>query len=159
MGFQTQINEMARAIAGDIAGINPMSTAVRIAAEDVTVARFGWMSAASDSEVVGTSTDSGVAKPLGVILRDKISTIENWRAEASMVIPKGRNVTLVTGGDIYVEATAGATRGQKAFAQDDGAVVFGAAGASIAGAVETDFYAVSSVEAGDVVIISTHIKG
>ena len=74
--------------------------------------------------------------------RDELSAlISVYLAEASNVVPQGFPVTVMRTGDYWATATvAAAVKGNKVFAKlSDGTVQAGAAGATIAGFIETDF--------------------
>lgn len=73
-----------------------------------------------------------------------------------MLIQPGREVTLMTAGDFWAKTSTAATRGQKIFASlTTGQIQTGAAGATITGYVETNFFAGSTCDAGERVKIST----
>lgn len=143
MPFQKTINQFpAPAVDGDFATVNPMSSAV--AAESgfvagtggVTVGRFAWI----QSDGV-TLLNNGTGAPDGFIPRTQAAQIGTYLAESGNVIPAGFPVTLMRNGDFYSKATiAGATKGQKAFAKlADGTMQPAAAGATVAGYIETAF--------------------
>jgi hypothetical protein len=112
-------------------------------AAGVTVGRFAWVQA--DGVTV---LNTGTGKPDGFIHREQQALISTYLAEASNVIPQGFPVTVMRTGDYFATATvAAATKGKKAFANlTDGTMQPAAAGATVAGFVETDF--VVSVAAG-----------
>jgi hypothetical protein len=82
--------------------------------------------------------------------------IVTWLAEASMNIPVGQPVTLMSAGDFWAKTLTTATVGQKVFAVlADGTIKTGAAGATIAGAIETKWFVGSAAAANELVKITT----
>ncbi|MGJ4855516.1 hypothetical protein ACN6KF_001462 [Labrys sp. La1] len=161
MPFQTQVNiTQAPAIAGQFASVNPRHAAVTVeggfvaGASGVTVGLFAW--AANDANSVPrllNNTGSGL--PTGFIARTEQALITNYLGEAGNLIPAGFPVgDIFSGGDFWVK-NAGATAvtvGLKAFAKTaDGTISFAAAGATVAGSVETKFYAATAGAAGELV--------
>jgi hypothetical protein len=143
MGFQTQVNQYpAIGIAGDYASANPRAAypspegGFVAGAGGVTVGRFVWVQADGF-----TVLNTGTGAPDGFIHREQQALITTYLAESGLVIPAGFPVTVMRTGDYLATATvAGATRGQKAFAKlADGTMQAAAAGATVAGFVETAF--------------------
>lgn len=154
MSFQKQVNLYpALAAPGMQAGLNPevMALPVPLADEDgVVIARAVWP-VGGDPALVA---NEGTGAPLGIVRRvqDGILPVDD---EASMIIPAGHPVAVVRRGDLYVISAAAVTAGQKIFANlTTGALTGAAAGATVAGAVETDWRAVTGAAAGDVFLIS-----
>lgn len=142
MGFQTSVElQQAAAVAGDFASTNPRRSVVShegalvAGATGVTVARFAWASGA------GTVSNEGAGKPTGFVNRLQGSAlITVYLAEVSQLIPQGFAVTLMETGDYWIKSSTVATVGQKVFASlTTGEIQTGAAGATIAGHIETDF--------------------
>lgn len=73
-----------------------------------------------------------------------------------MLIPSGRECTLITAGDVWARATTAATRGQKVFASLTTGEI--ATGVSLDGFAETAFYDASEAAAEDLIMISTWSK-
>lgn len=151
MGFQTTVqSQQAPACAGDFASANPRAAVVSpegafvAGAGGINVATFAWIQ--SDGKTL-LNTDAA-AKPDGFVHREQQSLISTYLAESGNNIPAGFPVTLMRTGDYFFKANANAAvKGQKVFAKlSDGTVGTGAAGATIAGYIETDF--VVSVAAG-----------
>jgi hypothetical protein len=143
-GFQRTVNlQQAAAVAGDFASANPRASVVGhegtlvAGATGVTVARFGWASAA------GLVSNTGQSAPTGFVHRRQGSAlITTYLGETSNLIPQGFEVTLMLSGDYWVAPTAQVTVGQKVFANlGDGTILGGAAGATIAGFVGTASFA------------------
>jgi hypothetical protein len=150
-GFQQTVNlQQAAAVAGDFASANPRSSVVShegtlvAGATGVTVGRFAWATAA------GVVSNAGSGKPTGFVPRlQGAALITTYLAETSLLIPQGFEVTLMVTGDYWVAPTVNpATIGQKVFASlTTGQIQTDAAGATVAGYIETDF-AVSGFPVG-----------
>ncbi|UPQ70543.1 structural cement protein Gp24 [Kluyvera ascorbata] len=158
-GFQSVINQYpAPGVEGGFASTNPHATYLAgegaLVAGDtgLTVGRFAW-----DDD--GVASNAGTGAPSGFVHRDGQASITVWLGEASMLIQPGREVTLMTAGDFWAKTATAATRGQKIFASlTTGQVQTGAAGATVAGFVETDFFVGSAADAGELVKITTWSK-
>lgn len=153
MALQTVVNkELAVGVAGDIVNVtDKMYTAVNPIAETaVTAGCF-----------VCQGTDAlkqcklGGTVPMGIAQRVFQYNNESLVAGASMTIPAGSGVSVIKKGYVYVAATAAATVGQKVFAVlATGAIKTGAAGATVSGAVETDWSVLTpATAAGDIIVI------
>ncbi|ATJ91548.1 hypothetical protein HK16_05790 [Acetobacter senegalensis] len=162
MAFQQQVNvEPALGVAGDFASMNPIANVLAgegaLVAGDggLVVGVFGWVQADGRS-VLNKPPSGSTAAPDGFVHRDLTGQITNFYDESSMVVPEGYMVSLYAAGDFFASASTAATRGQKIFASTtDGSISTGAAGATVAGYVETKFYAASTCAAGELVKIST----
>lgn len=158
-GFQSVINQYpAPGVEGSFASTNPHATyvagegALVAGPAGLTVGRFAW-------DVDGVASNAGTGTPSGFVLRDGQASITIWLADSSMLIQPGREVTLTTAGDFWAKTSTAATRGQKVFASlTTGQVQTGAAGATVAGYAETDFYVGSTADAGELVKITTWSK-
>ncbi|WP_182356660.1 structural cement protein Gp24 [Komagataeibacter europaeus] len=94
--------------------------------------------------------------PDGFVLNDRSAWISDIYDESTMVMPQGYMVDLKAQGDYFAVTTTEATRGQKVFASTtDGTISTGAAGATVAGSIETDFYVAIGGNAGETITIST----
>lgn len=159
MPFQIVINQYpAPGVEGGFASTNEHMTylagegALVAGAGGLTIGRFAWA-------VNGQATNAGTGEPSGFVHRDGQAVITDWLGAASNVIQVGREVTLMTRGDFWARTSTAATRGQKIFASlTTGQVQTGAAGATIAGFVETNFFAGSACDANELVKISTWSK-
>lgn len=158
MGFQTTVNlQQAPAVAGDFATANPRASfpggegQYVAAAAGVTVGRFAWIDGTT-----GLVSNTGTGKPDGFIHREQQALISVYLAEASNVVPQGFPVTVMRTGDYWATATVGAAaKGQKVFAKlTDGTVQAGAAGASIAGFIETDFVITQGCALNELAVIT-----
>nr|WP_232012236.1 hypothetical protein [Cedecea lapagei] len=104
---------------------------------------------------VAPTTDS---KPIGFI-QNLGQAIIGYGQSASMLIRGGVEVSPKVGGDFWAKSTTVATNGQKVFASvTDGTIATGAAGAAVAGHVETEWYVSQGAAVGDLIIISTWSK-
>ncbi|HGK4602802.1 TPA: hypothetical protein ACJ2UI_003451 [Yersinia enterocolitica] len=118
------------------------------------MARFAWRNATNLLQLDNT----GTGKPVGFIQNNANATITYLQSN-SMTISAGREASAVVGGDFWAISTTVATVGQKVFAVlATGLLATGAAGATISGAVETDWYVASPAAIGDLLIISTWSK-
>jgi len=158
MGFQTTVNlQQAPAVAGDFATANPRASFPAgegqyvAGAAGVTVGRFAWIDATT-----GLVSNTGTGKPDGFIHREQQALITVYLAEASNLVPQGFPVTVMRTGDYWATSTvAAATKGQKAFAKlSDGTIQPGAAGATIAGFIETDFVITQGCALNELLVMS-----
>ncbi|KVS50690.1 hypothetical protein WK39_27915 [Burkholderia cepacia] len=172
MGFQQHVYyQPAPAVEGDFASANPRASVLAgpgslvAGPAGVTVGRFAWATSTGQPDVTSGETDfynlvsnTGVGPPTGFVHREQQALITTWLAEASMLVPAGLPVTLHQAGDFWVRnAGAGpSAAGQKAFANlTDGAVQSGAAGATVAGTVETKWFVMSAAAPGELMKISS----
>ncbi|AGQ31611.1 hypothetical protein M495_14380 [Serratia liquefaciens ATCC 27592] len=118
------------------------------------MARFAWRNATNPLLLDNT----GTGKPVGFVQNNANATIGYLQGN-SMTIPSGREASPIVGGDFWAISATAATVGQKVFAVlADGTLKTGAAGATISGAVETDWFVASPAAIGDVLVISTWSK-
>ncbi len=158
MGFQTQVNaQQAPAVAGDFASSNPRASVVApeggfvAGAGGINVATFAW------AQTDGTLLNSdAAAAPTGFVHREQQALIVTYLAESGNNIPAGFAVTLMRTGDYYFKAnTNAAVVGQKVFAKlADGTTRTGAAGATIAGYIETPFVVSRACLTGELGVMS-----
>lgn len=150
--FQNKVNLVpAIGLPGAYAAVNPIVSTAKgyIAKVDVPVGGFCW----EDATDAGQVNPSGTGAPLGFVVREVAYTMCN--TDAINYVPAGGNVSVQKKGDFFVQAAAAVTKGQKVFASlTTGAVSGAAAGATVEGAIETDFYFVTSAEAGKISVIS-----
>lgn len=159
-GFQSSINRyLAPGVEGDFAGHGIRASmlagegAFVAGPEGVIVGRFAWI---DGNDVY----NKGTVPPVGFIHREQQALITAYMGEASMLIQPYTQVTIMTQGDFFAKTATATTIGQKVFASTaDGSIATGAAGATVAGYVETEFYVGSAVAAGELVKISTWIYG
>lgn len=151
--FQTVVNVYpARGIPGAYASVNPIvSTALgRIAGEDIPVGGFCWDDTSNEGQVKKT----GTGKPLGVVVLERNYPIVSLSA-AQNYVPQGFNVPVAVEGDFYVKVPAAVTKGQKVFVNNTtGAISGAAAGGTVSGATETDWFFATSAAKDEIAIIS-----
>ena len=151
--FQNKVNLVpAVGLPGAYAAVNPIVSTAKgyIAKVNVPVGGFCW----EDANDAGQVNPSGTGAPLGFVVRE-VAYALNTDADAINYVPAGGNVSVQKKGDFFVQAAVAVTKGQKVFADTTtGAVKAGAAGATVSGAVETDFYFVTTAEANEISVIS-----
>jgi hypothetical protein len=113
-GFQTRMNnDLPVGVAGDFASANPHFSVVagegqfKAGADGVIVGLFAW---ADDKGLVSNIKTPGSI--LGFVHRNNQAIIDQYGAEATMKVPKGREITLMSGGDYLVNLAAGGKLGQ-----------------------------------------------
>jgi hypothetical protein len=157
MGFQSTIhNDPNPAVAGDFASANPQASV--LAGPGTFVAGTGGCNVGvfGFADANGLVTNAGSGAPTGFVHRDTQALITTWLAAASMNIPAGLPVTLMSAGDFWAQTLTTATVGQKVFASNtDGTVKTGAAGATVAGYTETKWVVGSAGAANDLIKIGT----
>jgi hypothetical protein len=157
MGFQKTINiQPAPAVEGDFASANPRASvlagpnALITGTGGVTVGRFAWADAG------GVVTNAGSGAPTGFVHREQQALITEWLGEATMLVPEGQIITLHNEGDFWVKTLTVATVGQKVFASlTTGETKTDAAGATVAGYVETPWKVGSAGAANELIKITT----
>jgi hypothetical protein len=141
MPFQSNVKEsVARGVSGQRYGGNPVTHLLptpKAGAGGVIVGRFVWL---DPSDTTGQSViNSGTGRPAGLAQRNRVHPLPAGQ-EASMLIPEGSPVAVVTSGDLIIASGTAATPGQKVFATlATGVPVSGAAGTTVSGAVESNF--------------------
>lgn len=161
-GFQTSVQQNpAFGVAGDFYSVGPWTTVeagpgeLTAGPNGVVIARWAWATDAT-GVVTNAKPASGAARNGFVGRQGQRAVITGFLDEATMTINAGFEVTLYNSGSYMVQApVGGATIGQKVFATTAGGVLsFAAAGATVAGAVETNFWVRTAGVAGDIVAIS-----
>jgi hypothetical protein len=159
MPFQQSVNlQPAPAVAGDFASANPRASmlagpgALVAGAAGVTVGVFAWASAAG---LVGNVQVAGLG--YGFVHREQQALITAFLGETSNLVPAGFPITLHKAGDFWGKFAAPAAVGQKVFASiTDGTLSAAAAGAVVAGSIETPWFVSSAAAAGELAKISTY---
>ena len=166
MPFQNQVQAYnSQAVEGDFASQNPRRAVIAgpgglvAGSNGVRIGRFGWLDTGvvdhNDAPAVVNSNGAGV--PAGFVsCPDHTAVITSWLGESSLVIPRGLELTLWEIGDFWARNSGSAATvvGQVAFANTaDGTVKFAAAGATVAGAVETKWICKSVGAVGELVKI------
>jgi hypothetical protein len=104
--------------------------------------------------------NAGAGVPDGFIHRNWKGLITVWLAEGSMIVPQGNEITLFNGGDFWARTATAATVGQKVFASlTTGSIVTAAAGALVAGFIETKFVVRTPCLANELTKISAPVGG
>lgn len=150
--FQTAVNLIpAKGIPGGTASINPILSAPfnYHAKEAVVIGRFVWDN--GDGTVSGTSTEADAA-PVGFAHLDRIYTLENAYAGASLEVPAGATVEVVTGGDFYAIPSEAVTRGSAVYANATTGELTGSEGDG----VDTGFVWAEDVDEGAIGVITTN---
>jgi len=151
--FQNKVNLVpAVGLPGAYAAVNPIVSTAKgyIAKVNVPVGGFCW----EDTTDAGQVNPSGSGAPLGFVVRE-VAYVLDTDADAINFVPAGGNVSVQKKGDFFVQAAVAVTKGQKVFADTTtGAVKAGAAGGTVSGAVETDFYFVTTADANEISVIS-----
>lgn len=160
--FQSQVNVVpAPGVAGDFASTNPRASVINGAGAfvadtgGVNVGLFAWADVSTNTKV----TNAGSGAPTGFVARLQQGLITAYLGASGVNIPAGMAVTLFGAGDFWVKntnASLASAVGNKVFASNTtGAVQFAAAGASVAGYTETDFYAASVGAVNELVKITS----
>ena len=151
--FQNKVNLVpAVGLPGAYAAVNPIVSTAKgyIAKVNVPVGGFCW----EDTTDAGQVNPSGTGAPLGFVVRE-VAYVLDTDADAINYVPAGGNVSVQKKGDFFVQAAVAVTKGQKVFADTTtGAVKAGTAGGTVSGAVETEFYFVTTAEANEISVIS-----
>lgn len=172
--FQTQVSyQPAPAVAGDFASSNPRASVLAgpgslvAGASGVTVGLFAWAisngaadPSTGETDFYNTVSNAGSGVPTGFVHREQQALITTWLAAASNVVPQGLPVVLHQAGDFWAATATTATVGQKVFASlTTGAISTGAAGATIAGSIETKWFVMSAGAVGELIKISSWALG
>jgi len=165
-GFQTSINiNPAPGIAGDFASANrrhstlPMQGGFTSGPAGLTVGLFAW----ADTATGQILSNSGTGLPTGFVHRNLQALITTYLSEFGMTIPAGYPIgDLFDDGDFWVKNQgAGAVAiNMKAFANStNGTISFAATGATVAGSVETAWFAKTIGAAGELIKMSKTLPG
>lgn len=164
MAFQTQasiyrgVGQVAQPAANDpIVAAAGGPGAFQVGTTGVGIGTFVFRSAVGSKLVTNVAPDA-TTTPVGFIQNLGQATILVG-SNNSMTIPAGVEVSPKVAGTFWAVATTVATEGQKVFASStDGTLSTGAAGATVTGSVETDWYVAQGAAVGDLIIISTWSK-
>jgi hypothetical protein len=117
--FQQVVNaQPAQAIEGDFASSNPRSSMLTSAGGlvagplGVTVGRFAW----ADNDGVVRNIGGGGNGRIGFVHRDNVALITQWLGRSTMIVVPGYEINLMSSGDFWARFAAGATPGQKVYA-------------------------------------------
>lgn len=142
MPFQTSVNAYATSlplgVEGDFASANPRASmlagegALVVGSVAVIVGRFGFVDA--NGKVSNTNNAAGTARLGFIPRRGQPVILTDFLQAAGMSVQPGLDITLLDAADVLIRFAAGATIGQKVFANyNDGTAVSGAAGSTPAG--------------------------
>lgn len=113
MAFQQTVNkELAQAVAGDFASMNPYSTvnageSALVAGEGgVKIGCFAWVDPET-GKVTNRKPENATIR--GFVIRNQQGSIVEYLADSTMTIQRGCMVTLANGGDFFVKID-GATK-------------------------------------------------
>lgn len=151
--FQNAVNiAPGKGIPGGTASLNPILTAPfnYQAKANVTIGSFVWDN--GDGTVSGT-TSTNTAIPVGFAHLYRIYTLPTITAGASLSVPAGATVEVVTGGDFYAVAASAVTAGQPVWVDTTTGKLYGATGSNY---VQTNFHWAESADANAVGVITTN---
>jgi hypothetical protein len=169
-GFQTAVNtQPAPAVAGDFADSNPRVSVnagpggLVAGAAGVTVGRAAWLSSSlidpDNAPIIVNNFGSGAIA--GIVPRRQQGLITQYLADASMVIPQGFQLELISRGGLWVknEGSTQAQYGQKAYADfATGKLSFAAtnspSSASFTGAIAANTFSVTGSISGNVMTVT-----
>lgn len=159
MALQSQVfTSAAPGVPGMKASLNPFvyhPNTLLSEGDEVAVGSFVWLGTEPELQAVNSTAGSG--KPLGLVERNIIYPNYDVTSTGGMILPEGSALAIGIRGDYWAETSTAATVGQKVFASTtDGSVATGAAGATVAGHVETDWVVETAGAAGELIIISNH---
>lgn len=171
-GFQTAVTvQPAIGVEGDFASANPRFSVIAGAgaflcgANGVRVGRFAWATDQAIDDVGGPAivNNSGSGPVTGFVHREQQGLITTYLSNASMIVPAGFGITLMSGGDFIVK-NAGTNQvaiGNKAYASfADGSVRFGptgtpdSAGTSTASTIAAGTSSVTGSITGDLMTVT-----
>ena len=164
MAFQTQakiyrgVGQVGQPAANDpIVAAAGGPGAYRVATGGVVIGAFAFRSAAGSLLLSNVAPDA-TTLPVGFIQNLGQANIPVGDSN-SMAIVAGVEVSPKVAGTFWAKSSTVATAGQKVFASStDGSISTGAAGATVTGSVETDWYVAQGAAVGDLIIISTWSK-
>lgn len=151
--FPNQVNLYAgKGIPGGDASINPVLSAPfnYLAKANVNIGSFVWDN--GDGTVSGT-TSTNTAIPVGFAHLDRRYTLPTITAGASLSVPEGATVEVVTGGDFYAVAAGAVKAGHPVWVDTTSGKLYGATGSNY---VQTNFRWAESAEANAVAVITTN---
>lgn len=177
LGFQSQVNQVpSPGVEGDFCTLNPIYEMVAgpgglvAGSQGVTVGRFCWLDQTYlDPDNTPTNVNNfGNGQPAGILGRRQQGVITVFLAEASLVVPAGLPVGVLSSADLWLKnrGTTQAVPGQKAYANfADGSATFQASGAPLTGGSATGSFisaqtaAFTGGIAGNVLTVSAITSG
>ena len=169
-GFQSQVNQVpAPGVEGDFATLNPFYEypagpgGLVAGSQGVTVGRFCWLDQTyldPDNEPTPVN-NFGAGVPIGILGRRQQGVITVFLAEASLVVPTGLPIGVLSAADLWVKnrGTTQALPGMKVYADmATGNASFAptnsASSASITGSIATQTGTVTGTVVGDVLTVT-----
>lgn len=152
MGFQNTINDtLPVGVEGDFSSINPyfstltpINGSFRVGTETgVKIGTFAW----ADLSTGLVSQSKGSLKVGGFVGRYNVAIVD-YDEEASLVIPKGRGISLYRSGDFWARFPNGATAGQIVVANNTTGVL-SAADAATDTLIDTGFIVATNAAANE----------
>lgn len=123
----------------------------------VSIGTFVFRTAAG-SKIVTNVAPAADSAPLGFI-QNLGQAVIYGTSQNSMLIKGGVEISPKVRGDFWAKSSTVATEGQKVFASvTDGSIATGAAGATVAGHVETEYSVSHGAAVGELIIISSWSK-
>ncbi|MGV3346406.1 hypothetical protein ACGVWS_11945 [Enterobacteriaceae bacterium LUAb1] len=120
----------------------------------LVMSRFVWRDDTDPKKLNNT----GTGKPVGFLMNNANAVIGHLQAQSMMLSP-GFAASPVVAADMWAKSLTDATIGQKVFAVlADGTIKTDDEGATVAGAVETDWYVSNAAVTGELIVISTWSK-
>lgn len=174
MGFQNKVNQLpAFAVSGDFASANPRASAIGgpgyfvAPANGILVGAFVWIAKNASVGGPGVLSQPSVGTPATTAPQafvGRAGQLAIWYdllQQSGMTIPEGYGVTAYEAGDFWMGGcTTAASGGQKIFASTTvpGQIATGAAGATVAGYIETKWYVAAgfSCNANELVLATTY---
>lgn len=158
--FQTSVAvDPAPAVEGDFASANPRATllagtaALTAAAAGVIVGRFAR---ALNTDGTVTNGDPGAPSRLAFVHRDQPAIITGFLVGSTLVVPEGQPLALFDSGDFWARFSAGASIGQKVYANNaDGSASAAATATPPQGAEVT----VTTVNASTSITVTAVVSG
>ena len=163
---QSQINIYpAYGLPGDFASANPRHSVnapyggFQAGPNGLTIGLAAWADTATGQILANT----GTGLPTGILHRNMQGLTTAYLQEFGYTVPAGFGIgELFDGGDLYVKnfGSSAVAYGMKAFANTtNGTFSFAAAGTSVSGSVETNWFAKLACAAGELTIINKVLPG
>ena len=163
--FQAQVQKtLAKGVPGDKATLNAhvYTDQNYIAGAGVTVGNFVWADPANplpanyNGSGVLKALATGTGQPMGIVERILSYVNTNMTDGGTLAVAERSALNIVKRGDLYAVSATAATKGQKVFAVlANGTLKTGAAGATVAGAIETSWTVTEGGAASELITISS----
>ncbi len=164
--FPTSVNvNPAYGLPGDFASANPHHSVnappggFSAGPGGLTIGLAAWADTATGTIL----SNSGTGLPTGILHRANQAVILSYLSTYGYTVPQGFNIgELMDSADLYVKnfGTSAVAYGMKAFANNtNGTFTFAAAGTTVTGSTETNWYAKLACLAGEITFINKIIPG